>query len=154
MNTNELREAERPLTERTRPVDSLVKPDIDGLTDYQNGYCAGLMKSAGIIDGKGCVAYRGGSLAVGAAFFATAKEIRAAEPPANFGWSQELPNDQCYWWWWDGDPDATPIPVSIMYSGTDSRYFASDNQHGWNRFQYVEDMGGWWAKITEPPLPV
>lgn len=67
-------------------------------------------------------------------------------------WSKTVPNESGYWWWWN--EDGWPIPVNIEVSLTDGpRYFATQGQHGWNRFQWVEDMGGYWMRLTEPPLP-
>ena len=66
-------------------------------------------------------------------------------------WRKELPDEQALWWWWN--EDGLPIPVSILFSGTYQRYFASVGQHGWNRTQWVEDMGGYWMRCFEPPYP-
>lgn len=78
-----------------------------------------------------------------------AKLKQPADPPP--AWLHVLPDEQGYWWWWN--EDGPPIPVYIMFSGTDGRYFASVGQHGWNRVQYVEDMGGMWMPLPEPPTP-
>lgn len=67
-------------------------------------------------------------------------------------WTKGLPDDQCDWWWWDEDPDSAPILVSILYSHPDS-YFAASGQHGWNIWQSVESMGGYWMKAVIPPPP-
>ncbi len=67
-------------------------------------------------------------------------------------WSKTPPNESGYWWWWN--EDGPPVPVNIEVSLTDGvRYFATQGQHGWNRFQWVEDMGGFWMMLSEPPLP-
>lgn len=70
------------------------------------------------------------------------------QPPQ---WRKEPPDEQCYWWWWN--QDGPPVPVSILFSGTENRYFAAPGQHGWNRFQWVEDMGGMWMRLPEPETP-
>lgn len=68
------------------------------------------------------------------------------------GWSKDLPNETGYWWWWN--QDGLPIPVNIDWSPTDGgRYFATQGQHGWNRYQWVEDMGGYWMRLSEPEPP-
>ena len=64
----------------------------------------------------------------------------------------EFPDDQAEWWWWNEDLDSPAILVFILYSETDDRYFASVGQHGWNVFQWVDDMGGRWMK-AEIPVP-
>lgn len=84
----------------------------------------------------------------------TAKALLSGEKAANLGWSKLLPNEQGLWWWWNEDEDSTPFPVSIMYSGTSDSYFASEGQWGWNTFQEVADMGGWWMKVAEPERPL
>lgn len=67
---------------------------------------------------------------------------------ALMGWNPDPPDEQGYWWWWN--LDGPPIPVSILFSGTENRYFAAQGQHGWNRFQWVDDMGGMWMRLFEP----
>ena len=67
-------------------------------------------------------------------------------------WTKNPPDQQCLWWWWDEDPDSEPIPVSILESGTNNEYFASIGQHGWNRAQWVKEMGGVWMKVLIPKL--
>jgi hypothetical protein len=69
----------------------------------------------------------------------------------SLGWRDELPDEQGYWWWWDCD--GLPVPVSIMFSGTDNTYFATAGQLGWNRAQMVKDMGGMWMRLPEPMTP-
>ena len=67
-------------------------------------------------------------------------------------WRKETPDEQGYWWWWD--EDGPPIPVNIFVNGTGKpRYFATIGQHGWNRAQWVEDMGGMWMRLPEPEVP-
>lgn len=62
-------------------------------------------------------------------------------------------DEQAWYWWWNGDLDSTPVPVSVLYSYTDQKYFASTGQLGWTRPQDVDEMGGWWLKIKEPEIP-
>jgi hypothetical protein len=69
------------------------------------------------------------------------------------GWSKDLPEEQGVYWWWNGDEDNAPLHVSIMYSGSDGSYFAPAGQYGWNRFQPVKEMGGWWMRLREPEVP-
>lgn len=59
---------------------------------------------------------------------------------------------QAFYWWWNGDEDAAPVPVSVMFSGTCGEYFASVGQYGWTEPQFVTDMGGWWMKLAEPSI--
>lgn len=72
----------------------------------------------------------------------------------SIGWSNWKSVDESwtYYWWWD-EGDAPPIPVIVLHSPTDDKYFATQGQHGWNRSRNVEEMGGWWMKL-EPPTTV
>lgn len=70
---------------------------------------------------------------------------------AELGWKDSLPDEQGYWWWWNYD--GAPVPVSIMFSGTDNSYFATQGQFGWTRAQLVKDMGGMWMRLPEPETP-
>jgi len=79
------------------------------------------------------------------------EEARAAALEEAAGKWQSLPDDIGYWWWWNGDPDEEPFPVNIGVGLTgELRYFAEQGQHGWNRAQWVEDMGGEWMKLEAP----
>lgn len=69
-------------------------------------------------------------------------------------WTKELPKESGIYWWWDGGDDSLPYVVDIEYSGTDGSYFAPAGQHGWNRFQHVDEMEGWWMKLDYPELPI
>lgn len=70
------------------------------------------------------------------------------------GWVDDKQvNEQCWWWWWNGDIDSCPVPVSVMWSGSNDTYFASQGQLGWTRAQDVIGMGGLWLKIKEPSTP-
>lgn len=67
-------------------------------------------------------------------------------------WSKDAPNESGYWWWWN--EDGPPIPVNIDWSPTNGgNFYAQAGQHGWNRHQWVKDMGGYWMQIIEPPVP-
>ena len=84
-------------------------------------------------------------------FLSVAVELERLQTIVGNKWSKETPNESGYWWW---DEDSPPVPVNIEVSLTDGvRYFATQGQHGWNRFQWVEDMGGQWMRLLEPPLP-
>lgn len=87
-------------------------------------------------------------------FLSVADEIERLQTIVDNRWSKEAPNEIGYWWWWNGDLDAVPVPVNIAWSPTDGgRYFATQGQHGWTRFLWVEEMGGLWIRLLEPPLP-
>jgi|SRR5579864_9286400 len=58
-----------------------------------------------------------------------------------------------WYWWWNGDEDAAPCPVSVMYSGTSGTFFATEGQLGWNRAQELSEMRGHWMRLHEPPTP-
>lgn len=68
-------------------------------------------------------------------------------------WMEKLPDHQGLWWWWNEDQDSIPIVVNIAFSGTDGSYFATQGQHGWNRFQSVSEMRGLWMPLHEPDVP-
>lgn len=55
-----------------------------------------------------------------------------------------------YCWWWDGE---SMVPVHVQYGPMKDKLFASSGQLGWNRSQFVEDMGGHWLPILEPQPP-
>lgn len=90
------------------------------------------------------------------------REIRAEESSslqragsvALCEWQRKLPDESGLWWWWNEDEDSLPIVVDIAYSGCGDNYFAMQGQHGWTRFQNVEDMGGWWRRLHEPERPL
>lgn len=69
-------------------------------------------------------------------------------------WSRVLPDEGGVWWWWNEDEDSNPIPVHIEWSGTDGKCFATQGQYGWNRFQNVEEMGGYWKRCNTPGAPI
>jgi hypothetical protein len=73
---------------------------------------------------------------------------------ANPKFTADLPSEEHLWWWWNGDEDAAPVHVEIMYSGSNGEHFASLGQHGWTVAQWVKDMGGMWAKATVPATPI
>lgn len=64
-------------------------------------------------------------------------------------WSKELPTEQDSYWSWNGE-DA-PIHVEVFWSPTGC--FLPAGQYGWTRAQDVSERGGWWAKLSPPPLP-
>lgn len=68
-------------------------------------------------------------------------------------WQRKLPDESGLWWWWNEDEDSLPLVVDIAYSGTSDSYFAMQGQHGWTRYQDVEEMGGWWRRLPEPERP-
>lgn len=69
------------------------------------------------------------------------------------GWCEaDGVRDTGWYWWWDEDPDAPPLPVSVLYSHTNGTYFASRGQLGWTRPQDVLDMRGWWMPLSEPQV--
>lgn len=67
--------------------------------------------------------------------------------------TKTIPVELGLYWWWNEDEDSNPIVVDIAYSGTSNSCFAMQGQHGWTRYQDVEEMGGWWAPITIPAQP-
>lgn len=68
-------------------------------------------------------------------------------------WQRKLPDESGLWWWWNEDEDSLPLVVGVAYSGTSDSHFAMQGQHGWTRYQDVEEMGGWWRRLPEPEMP-
>lgn len=73
--------------------------------------------------------------------------------PSGLAWTRDLPTESGAYWWWNEDEDSAPIHIEIMYSGSDGSYFAPAGQYGWNCFQSVAEMGGWWMRLHEPETP-
>lgn len=65
------------------------------------------------------------------------------------GFTKSLPNEQGYWWRLVSEGCA-PVPVWIMKSGTDGTHFAAAGQHGWDRWQDLNTLGGYWKKADAP----
>lgn len=69
-------------------------------------------------------------------------------------WTQTSPSHAGLYWLWQGDEDAAPFPVTVMYSGTSGECFLASGQWGWNRHQDCSELqGSWWMPCTEPALP-
>lgn len=67
---------------------------------------------------------------------------------------RESPDEPGWWWWWNGDDDCIPVPVSIMYSGSEGVLFATVGQLGWTEPQFVvQDWSGYWMRFPEPEPP-
>jgi hypothetical protein len=79
-------------------------------------------------------------------------ELLSSHFAANI-WTENYPDASGLYWWWNGDEDSLPVPVNIAYSATDNSYFATIGQHGWNAYQPVTDMGGFWMRLEEPSAP-
>lgn len=68
-------------------------------------------------------------------------------------WTKELPTESGSYWHWNGDQDANPIHLEIMWSGHTNSCFAPAGQWGWTEAQNVEDMGGFWMRLNTPTPP-
>ena len=75
------------------------------------------------------------------------------QKPCEPEWTNALPNECGLYWWWNGDENGLPIAVDIFVNQGDKTYFAPAGQHGWNRFQFVKEMGGLWSRLYQPLPP-
>lgn len=84
-------------------------------------------------------------------WYAAMSHINNAAPK----WRRETPDESGLWWWWNEDEDSCSIPIEIALSGGTQPevYFAMAGQYGWSRAQPVIEMGGFWMRCLEPPLP-
>lgn len=82
------------------------------------------------------------------------KIINTDDRHDSWRWGRDIPQQAGLYWWWNGDPNAGPIDVRLDFAnGADDGLYALPLQHGWNRFQRVADMGGYWAACTAPIVP-
>lgn len=68
-------------------------------------------------------------------------------------WTQQPPTEQDWYWHWNGDPDCSPLPTSVLFSGADGKCFVSRGQLGLPRAIDCDKYGGWWQRIRTPDLP-
>ena len=68
-------------------------------------------------------------------------------------WFDEPPRHPGLYWHWNGDDDCAPVPLSVMWSGTNAKCFVSMGQYGIEHAIDCDVYGGWWAKIREPGPP-
>ena len=65
-------------------------------------------------------------------------------------WTKTPPSEPGLYWWNNGDPDDIEgVPVDVMKDSA-GRLFAPLGQHGWNRPQFVDSLGGWWLPCRIP----
>lgn len=67
-------------------------------------------------------------------------------------WTNLPPTEQGEYWHWDGNPDAAPFPLSVMWSGTAQKCFVCIGDHP--HAPFCDDFGGWWMRIHQPPQPI
>lgn len=70
----------------------------------------------------------------------------------NDRWMQEPPTEQGWYWHWAGDDDSSPLPVSVLWSGSSNKCFVSAGQLGLDTAVMCDEYGGFWQKMIEPPI--
>lgn len=73
----------------------------------------------------------------------------SAEPE----WSQQPPVRSGTYWHWNGDYDSGPLPIFVMWSGTNGKCFVSMGQLGLTHAIDCDEYGGWWKELLDPALP-
>lgn len=68
-------------------------------------------------------------------------------------WSKEPPTVQGWYWHWNGDEDSSPIPTSVLWSGTSRTCFVSMGQLGLHEAVECDVYGGFWMPMTTPKTP-
>lgn len=101
-----------------------IKPGDSGAFDFDAGF------QRGIVFGR-----------------ATARQ--GVVPPQ---WSKEPPKAQGVYWHWSGDLDASPIPLSVLWSGSSNKCFVSAGQYGITEAIDCDQYGGYWQVAIEPAL--
>lgn len=72
---------------------------------------------------------------------------------ARHSWTKSPPTEQDWYWHWNGDADCSPLPTSVLYSGSSGKCFVSQGQLGLSHAIDCDEYGGWWLRITTPPIP-
>lgn len=67
-------------------------------------------------------------------------------------WTAQPPLQQGWYWHWNGDPDCSPIPTSVLYSGTEQKCFVSAGQLGLAHAVFCDEYGGLWRRMVEPSV--
>jgi len=68
-------------------------------------------------------------------------------------WSKSPPIEQGTYWHWNGHPDASPVPLFVLYSGFNRKCFVSMGQLGITQAVNCDVYGGWWSRIVTPKPP-
>lgn len=67
-------------------------------------------------------------------------------------WSAEPPTEQAWYWHWNGDPDSSPFPLSVLYSGTARKCFVQmDHSHS-GQAEFCDTYDGYWMRMREPAI--
>lgn len=94
----------------------------------------------------------GGDRATGKIFGQLYKIVQHARD-RRAAWTQTPPTEQGTYWHWNGDNDCAPLPMFVLWSGSDNKCFVSQGQLGISHAIMCEDYGGWWMPLFEPELP-
>lgn len=69
-------------------------------------------------------------------------------------WSKQPPTSQGWYWHWNGDEDSSPLPTSVLWSGTSRTCFVSTGQLGLFQAVDCDKYGGWWLPMITPNTPI
>ncbi|CAB3733041.1 hypothetical protein LMG22037_05761 [Paraburkholderia phenoliruptrix] len=75
----------------------------------------------------------------------------SADVPA-FAWTKEPPSEQGRYWHWNGDLDARPVPLSVLWSGSTKKCFVGIGQYGITTAIDCDVYGGYWQPVIEPKM--
>lgn len=76
----------------------------------------------------------------------------SSEPKEHF-WTEEPPNEQGPFFFWNGDVNAAPYLLHVMWSAFGNYYFVCIKDDPLTRPVNDSAWDGWWLKVTEPQLP-
>lgn len=65
-------------------------------------------------------------------------------------WSAEPPTEQGWYWHWDGVEYSSPVPISVLYSGSTRSCFVSAGQLGITQAIDCSDYLGFWMPMRQP----
>jgi hypothetical protein len=68
-------------------------------------------------------------------------------------WSEKPPTEQAWYWHWNGDPDAAPFVMSVLYSGSAKKCFVSRACTSSGMAEMCDEYGGYWMRMIEPATP-
>lgn len=95
-----------------------------------------------------CQAHKDDMARLGSEIEGLEAEQACAGDEARF--TKDVPVEQGWYWHWNGDAGCSPIPTSVLWSGTTQSCFVSMGQLGLTESVYCDKYGGYWMKMTEP----
>ena len=88
-----------------------------------------------------------------ACFAAVWNAMRRRAPSYHSSWSDKPPTEQGWYWHWNGNPEARPVPTSVLFSGSRNACFVSAGQLGLKEAVFCDQYGGYWLPLVEPDVP-